>query len=172
MNFKEKLNHVKAFVFDVDGVLGSDRVVLHHEGELMRTMNIKDGFAMQYAIRKGYTIAIISGGRSESVRQRFVNLGVQHICMQSKDKVADYQKFLQQYNLTDEQILYMGDDLPDYDVMCQVAVPTCPCTAADEVKEIAVYISPYPGGEGAVRDIIQQTMRVQGTWVDKVAWRW
>ncbi len=171
-NYREKLANIKAFVFDVDGVLGSDRVVLHPVGDLMRTMNVKDGYAMQYALRKGYKIAVITGGKSDPVKNRFVNMGIEDVYEKSNKKIDDYNHFIKKYGLHDEEILYMGDDIPDYKVMLRVGLPTCPSTAVEEIKAISDYISDKAGGEGAVRDVIQQVMRLQGKWMDKDSLSW
>ena len=171
-NFREGLVNIKAFVFDVDGVLGSDQVLLHPNGDMLRTMNIKDGYAMQYAVRKGYKIAIITGGASELVKNRFVNLGITDVYMKSHNKMVDYQHFLDKYSLSDAEILYMGDDLPDYEVMQRVGIPTCPANAVEEIKSVSSYISDRNGGDGAVRDVVQQVMRLQGTWMQKDAFSW
>ena len=165
LNFKELLNNVKAFAFDVDGVF-SNNLLLHPSGELLRTMNIKDGFAVQYAIKKGYPIAIITGGNSEAVKIRFENLGIKDIYLKSQNKIEDFNDFLLRNQLTPDDILYMGDDLPDYEVMHHVGIPTCPSDAAEEIKTIAQYISDKNGGEGAVRDVIRQVLRLQGNWMD------
>jgi 3-deoxy-D-manno-octulosonate 8-phosphate phosphatase (KDO 8-P phosphatase) len=135
-------------------------------------MNIKDGYAMQYAVRKGYKIAIITGGASELVKNRFVNLGISDVYLKSSNKMRDYENFLEKHQLTDAEVLYMGDDLPDYEVMQRVGIPTCPANAVEEIKEISVYISDRDGGEGAVRDVIQQTLRLQGIWMHQDAFRW
>ena len=171
-NFKEELSNVRAFVFDVDGVLSSSKIILHPGHELMRSMNIKDGYAIQYAVRKGFRICIITGGNSDSVGQRFVNLGVTDIYLRSKDKVDDLQDFLSKYGLKKSNILYMGDDLPDYLVMKEVGFPTCPSDAVEEIKSISMYISDKAGGEGCVRDIIEQVMRLQGKWMEPDAFTW
>ncbi len=171
-NFREGLAKIKAFIFDVDGVLGSDRVLLHPNGDMLRTMNIKDGFAMQYAVRKGYRIAIITGGTSELVKNRFEKLGVTDIYIKSHNKIDDYINFIEKHGYTDEDILYMGDDLPDYEVMLRVGISTCPSSAVEEIKSIAKYISNKEGGEGAVRDVIQQVLRLQGKWMETDAFRW
>ena len=163
-NFRKGLSNIKAFVFDVDGVLGMDKVWLHPNGEMLRTMNIKDGYAMQLAIRMGYKIAIISGGISESVKNRFIKLGIEDIFMNSQNKLEDYNSFKKKYALSDNEIVFMGDDLPDYEVMLQAGMPTSPSSASEEIKAISKYISDKAGGEGAVRDIIQQVMRLQGKW--------
>ena len=171
-NFKEELSNVRAFVFDVDGVLSSSKIILHPGHELMRTMNIKDGYAIQYAVRKGYRICIITGGNSESISQRFVNLGVTDIFLRSRDKVADLQDFLSKYGLKKNNILYMGDDLPDYLIMKEVGFPTCPSDAVEEIKSMSMYISDKAGGEGCVRDVIEQVMRLQGKWMEPDAFTW
>jgi 3-deoxy-D-manno-octulosonate 8-phosphate phosphatase (KDO 8-P phosphatase) len=171
-NYREGLVHIKAFVFDVDGVLGSDKVLLHPNGDMLRTMNIKDGYAMQYAVRKGYKIAIITGGASELVKDRFVKLGITDVYMKSHNKMVDYDDFLTKHSFTDEQVLYMGDDLPDYEVMQRVGIPTCPSNAVEEIKSVAKYISDKEGGDGAVRDVIQQVLRLQGVWMQTDAFRW
>ena len=171
-NFKEKLAHVKAFVFDVDGVFSNASIYLHPSGELMRSMNIKDGFAINYIIRKGYPVAIITGGDTESVRVRFEKLGVQDIYMRSRNKIVDFEDFLVRRDLKAADVLYMGDDLPDYEVMRQVGVPVCPADAADEIKEIAMYISDREGGSGCVRDVVEQVLRVQDMWLGPEAFIW
>jgi 3-deoxy-D-manno-octulosonate 8-phosphate phosphatase (KDO 8-P phosphatase) len=171
-NFKEGLKAVRAFVFDVDGVLSSPEVYLHPSGELMRSMNTKDGYALQYAVKRGYPIAIITGGTSESVRQRFRVLGITDIYLASSDKGADFTGFLIKYDLIPEEVLYMGDDLPDYEVMKRAGVPCCPADAVEEIKSVAQYISPYGGGKGCARDVIEQVLRLQGRWMDGEAFLW
>jgi 3-deoxy-D-manno-octulosonate 8-phosphate phosphatase (KDO 8-P phosphatase) len=171
-NYREGLTKIKAFIFDIDGVLGSDKVLMHPNGDMMRTMNIKDGYAMQYAVRKGYKIAIISGGYSETVKIRFEKLGIPDVYLKSQNKVDDYTDFINKYKLTDEEVLYMGDDLPDYEVMLRVGVPTCPSSAVEEIKSISKYISDKQGGDGAVRDIIQQVLRLHGKWMDRETMNW
>ena len=171
-NFKGNLKKVKAFVFDVDGVFASSKVLLHPNGELMRTMNIKDGFACFYMVRKGFPIGIITGGDSESVEKRFEKLGIKDIYMKSSDKLKDLNHFMEKYNLKAEDILYMGDDLPDYPVLKVVGFPTCPADAVEEIKAISDYISDKDGGEGCVRDVIEQVMRLNGQWMGEEAFTW
>lgn len=171
-NFKEDLAKVKAFVFDVDGVFSSAKVLLHPSGEMMRTMNIKDGYAVFYTLRKGYPIGIISGGYSESIRIRFSRLGMTDLFLKSSNKLQDIKVFLTKYDLLPENILYMGDDLPDYEVMKMVGCPTCPSDAVEEIKAISTYISDRAGGEGCVRDVIEQVLRLQGKWMDDDAFNW
>jgi len=171
-NFKEDLAKVQAFVFDVDGVFASSKFILHPSGDMMRTMNIKDGYAVFYAIRKEFIIGIISGGTSESVRNRFEKLGVADIYMGSHNKVSDFRDFLHKHDLKPENVLYMGDDLPDYEVMQMVGVPTCPSDAVEEIKSISSYISDKAGGEGCVRDVLEQVLRLQGKWMNGDAFSW
>ncbi len=171
MTFKEKLNHIKAFAFDVDGVF-SDMLMLHPSGELMRTMNVKDGYAVQYACKKDYPVAIITGGNTESIRIRFGALGVKDIYLKSSDKIHDLKDFALQHQLELHQILYMGDDIPDIEVMQHAGVAACPIDAAIEIKTIADYISPKAAAKGCVRDVIEQVLRVQGRWLEADAHKW
>ena len=171
MTFKEKLTRIKAFAFDVDGVF-SDMLMLHPSGELMRTMNVKDGYAVQYACKKGYPVAVITGANTESVRIRFGALGVKDIYLKASDKIHHLKDFTGRYNLTLDQILFMGDDIPDIEVMQCSGVAACPEDAAVEIKAIADYVSPKSAGKGCVRDIIEQTLRLQGRWMEPDAHRW
>ena len=172
INYKEKLGEIKAFVFDFDGVMTDGSVWTFGDGETVRCGNIKDGFAIQYAVKKGYTIAVISGATSKSIDNRMEMLGVTQVYTGCGDKIKTYEQFLQQNNLTDNQVLYMGDDLPDYPLLRRAGVATCPADAAVEVKEIADYISIHPGGRGCVRDVIEQVLRLHGQWFhqDAVVW--
>ncbi len=165
-HYKSDLVKIKAFIFDVDGVLGSDRVVLSPDGELLRTMNIKDGYSMQYAVKKGYILGIITGGNNESIRTRFKNLGITDIYMKSRYKLDDYKDMISKHELKDEEVLYMGDDMPDFEVMQRVGIAACPYTACDEIKSISRYISDKAGGEGCVRDVIEQVLKVQKNWME------
>ncbi|WP_106828019.1 KdsC family phosphatase [Parabacteroides pacaensis] len=166
------LKKIKAFVFDVDGVLSCEVIPLSPEGDPMRTVNIKDGYALQLAVKKGYKIAIITGGYTEAVRVRFSRLGIEDIYMKSEVKIHDFNHFIRKYGLSYEEIVYAGDDIPDYDVMKLVGLPIAPADAAPEIKDIAKYISHKKGGEGIARDIIEQVLKVQGHWMDKEAFGW
>ena len=166
------LRKIKAFVFDVDGVLSCDVIPLHPNGDPMRTVNIKDGYALQLSVKKGYEVAIITGGYTEAVQIRFSRLGIQHIYMRSAVKVHDFKDFMEKTGLSPEQIMYAGDDIPDYEVMTRVGLPVAPADAAPEIKEIAKYISSRRGGEGVARDVIEQTMRAQGHWFGEEAFGW
>ncbi|MFW6364637.1 MAG: KdsC family phosphatase [Bacteroidota bacterium] len=163
-NFKEDLQRVKAFAFDVDGVFTNGKIYLFSKNEFVRAMNTKDGFALQYAVKKGYPIAVISGGKSDIVKKRFEALGITDIYLNSSDKVEHFKDFYHKYNLSPENILFMGDDLPDYEVMKKCGIPTCPADAAVEIKSISNYISNYNGGEGCVRDVIEQVLRLKDDW--------
>lgn len=169
---KKLLHAVKAFAFDVDGVFTNGSVMLHPGGEFIRMMNIKDGFAVQHAVKMGYPMAIITGGYSKMVRKRFSSLGVKDIYMKSATKMAAFESFLAKYQLTPADILYMGDDLPDYEVMKEVGFPTCPADAAEEIRQLSLYISHQKGGEGCVRDIIEQVLRLQGKWLNNFTFVW
>lgn len=166
MAFLQKLNNVTAFIFDIDGVLTDGMITATESGEFLRTFNIKDGYALQLAVKKGYKICIISGAKGISLENRFKNLGIQHVHLGISNKLPIYHTFLQEHNLSAEQVLYMGDDVPDKTIMHEVGVPTCPNDAVPEIKEISDFISPFNGGKGAVRDIIEKVMRSQEKWSD------
>ncbi len=162
--FKEDLRKIRAFVFDIDGVISTNQVILHASGDMMRSVNTRDGFAMKVAIESGFRVAIISGARSESLRGRFRDLGTEDVFLGSVDKLTDLHRFATKYDIAFGQILYMGDDVPDLNPMKAVGMPTCPNDAANEVLAVSRYISNYPGGHGCVRDVIEQVMRSQGLW--------
>jgi len=166
------LTKIKGIVFDVDGVLSPDFIPLHPSGEPMRYVNTKDGYAMQLAVKKGLQLAIITGGYTEAIRIRFETLGFQHIYMRSKVKMIDFDDFLQKTGLHTDEVIYVGDDIPDYEIMQRVGLSACPCDAAPEIKAIAHYISPKRGGEGVGRDVIEQVMKIQGTWMQDDAFGW
>ena len=166
------LGRIKGLAFDVDGVLSADTIPLHPGGEPCRTVNIKDGYAIQLAVRKGFEVAIITGGRTEAVRQRFEGLGVQHIYMGASVKIVSFEEWLLATGLQADEILYMGDDIPDYEVMQRVGLPCCPADAAPEIKSRATYISPRNGGYGCGRDVIEQVMKAQGKWFGEEAFGW
>lgn len=164
-SYKEFLNQIKCFVFDVDGVLTDGSIQISTQGELLRTMNMKDGYAMKAAQQAGYTVCIISGGKNEGVRSRLRGLGLTDIYLGVDDKVEQLDEFLDIYNISRDEVLYMGDDIPDYYVMQDVGLPCCPQDAAAEVKAISKYISHKKGGKGCVRDVIEQVMKIQGKWI-------
>lgn len=166
------LSKIKSFIFDVDGVLSPDSIPLSPEGEPMRLVNIKDGYAINQAIKNGYDVAIITGGDTEAVRLRFARLGVQHIYMKSKIKINDYNDYLIKTGYKPEEIIYAGDDIPDIPVMRMVGLPVAPADAIAEIKNVAKYISHCKGGQGVARDIIEQVMKVQGKWMNGEAFGW
>lgn len=173
-NYKQLLKDIDTFVFDVDGVMTRGIVLLTPQGEMLRSMNVKDGYALQLAVRKGYRIIIITGGSCEAVRQRFLLLGVKdsdvHLGIGNKLKM--FEKICAEENLDPAKVLYMGDDIPDYKVMRQVGVPACPSDAVEEIKAISKYISSHGGGHGCVRDVIEQVMRIHETWFDDDGFHW
>ena len=162
--FKEDLMKVSAFIFDVDGVLSQECIIIDANGEMLRTANTKDGYALQYAIKKGYPVAIITGGFSDAVEKRYRGLGLQDIYMASKNKMKDFEDFITKYDLNPDEIMYMGDDLPDFEVMKRVGVPTCPANAVEQIKSISNYISDKEGGFGCVRDVVEQVLRAHEKW--------
>lgn len=161
--YLKTLNNITTFIFDVDGVL-TDSSLFLLENELIRTMNARDGYAMRKAVQEGYRVCIITGGRNEAVKVRLEALGVQDVYLGAYDKVAVYEEYITGYELRDSEILYMGDDLPDHDVMTKVALPTCPADAAPEIKAVSTYISTVKGGHGCVRDVIEQVLKAQDKW--------
>ena len=164
-SYKELMNGITTFVLDVDGVLTDSSVHVTSTGEMLRTMNIRDGYAMKAAVDSGYHVCVISGGSNDGVRIRLQNLGIKEIFLGAPDKVATFNAYIAQYGINPEQVLYMGDDIPDYHVMQLVGLPACPQDSAPEIKGISQYISHKPGGRGAVRDVIEQVMKVQGKWL-------
>jgi len=165
-NYKEYLNHINTFIFDVDGVLTDGTIQISTEGELLRSMNIKDGYALKTAVKEGFTVCIISGGKNEGVRKRLRDLGITDIYLGVQDKVEVLDEFIDIYNLNKDNVLYMGDDIPDLHVMKLIGMPCCPQDAAPEVKEISRYVSHKKGGKGCVRDVIEQVLKVQGKWMN------
>ncbi len=163
-NLKEKLNHITTFLFDVDGVLTNGMVTVMPSGEMVRNLNSKDGYAIQLAIKKGYRIAIITGGNSQAIKKALNDLGIQDVFLSQHNKMSCYENYITEHQLNPNEILYMGDDLPDYDVMKNVSIATCPKNAAHEIKSISIYVSDKKGGEGCARDVIEQVMRCQGKW--------
>jgi 3-deoxy-D-manno-octulosonate 8-phosphate phosphatase (KDO 8-P phosphatase) len=164
--FLEKLKTITTFVFDVDGVLTDGTAIAAESGELLRTFNIKDGYALQLAKKKGYHLCIISGSHGSATEKRFQNLGIANVHLAVSDKVIVFNQFLADHGITADQVLYMGDDMPDYQVMQLVGIATCPVDAVDEIKQISHYISPKKGGDCAVRDVIEKVLKVQGNWFD------
>ena len=167
------LKKVRAVVFDVDGVLSAETITLSSEGEPLRTVNIKDGYAIQLAVRLGLHIAIITGGNTNAVRLRYSGLGVCDIYMKASDKMVAYDDLVERYGLKDEEVIYVGDDIPDYQLMRRVGCACCPKDACSDIKSISRYVSDRCGGYGVGRDIIEQVLRAKGLWMDEaVAFGW
>ncbi|XCF07549.1 HAD-IIIA family hydrolase [Tamlana crocina] len=163
-SYKEYLEHITTFIFDVDGVLTDGSVTITTTGEMLRTMNTKDGYAMKTALNKGFNICIISGGTNEGVRVRLNHLGVKDVFLGSNNKIEQLNQYFDENGIKSENALYMGDDIPDFPVMEMVGLPCCPQDAVPEIKGISKYISHKKGGKGAVRDVIEQVLKVQGKW--------
>lgn len=159
------LKKIRAIIFDVDGVLSAETITLHPGGEPMRTVNIKDGYAIQLAMKLGLRIVILTGGTTESVRLRYERLGVEDVYMGCAVKLKTYDEFLAKYNLTDDEVMYMGDDVPDYEIMQRVGCAVCPADACPDIKAISCYVSHLRGGYGCGRDVIEQVLRAQGKWL-------
>ncbi len=163
-SYKEYLKDITTFIFDVDGVLTDGTIQITTEGELFRTMNIKDGYALKIAAEKDFRVCIISGGSNEGVRIRLENLGIKDIYLGINNKIEVLNSYMKTHNLERKNILYMGDDLPDYYIMKEVGLPCCPQDAVPEIKAISTYISHKNGGKGCVRDVIEQVMKIHGKW--------
>lgn len=167
------LRKIKAIVFDVDGVLSAETITLSSEGEPLRTVNIKDGYAIQLAVKLGLRIAIMTGARTRAVCRRYEGLGVEDIYVGCAVKIKTYDEFLQKYHLTDDEVMYMGDDIPDLEIMRRVGCAVCPNDACPEVREVSCYVSHLRGGYGCGRDVIEQTLRAQGKWqMNATAFGW
>ncbi len=171
-NFKEDLVKVKAFIFDIDGVLSLQTIGLNTFGIPNRTVNLRDGYALQFAVKKGYPICVISGSSSKEYQKRLKLLGINDIYLNSKSKLDHFNTFLNKYDLNKSDVLFMGDDIPDFEVMKEAGVAVCPSDADSEIKQISSYISDKKGGEGCVRDVIEQVLRLHNKWMDSDAFTW
>ena len=164
MNLLEKFKAIKTFVFDVDGVLTDGTLLILNDGQMARQMNIKDGYALQLAVKKGYRIVIISGGTSDTVKERLERLGVQDCFLKIDNKKEKLIEYVTQHQLSWNEVLFMGDDIPDYIPMQLTGLPCCPADAASEIKQISHYISPLNGGKGCARDVIEKVLKLNGHW--------
>ena len=171
-NYKALLTGVNTFMFDYDGVMTDGRVILQHDDPPLRTANVRDGYVLQLAVKMGYNVVVISGGFSRSMDNRFDTLNIKDAFTGVKNKVEVFEKYIKEKNIDPENVVYMGDDIPDIPVMKKVGVPVSPADAVEEVKEVSVYISDKNGGDGCVRDIIEQVMKVQGKWMTPEAFTW
>ena len=172
MNECEKLKNVTTFIFDYDGVMTDGTVYMDSNGDPLRTSNVKDGYALQLASKLGYHLAVISGAVVTNITKRLNALGVHDVFTGIPDKVVKLEEYMEQYGLKPEQIVFVGDDIPDLRVMLRVGVTACPADAAPEIRQICHWISERPGGRGCVRDIIEQTLKVQGKWMSAEAYSW
>lgn len=170
--YPDILKDIKTFIFDYDGVLTDGIVILTADGEALRTANVKDGYAMQLAVKKGYIIIIISGAYSKSMIQRFDDLKIKDYFIGVENKLKVLKKLINDRNLNPSTMLYMGDDIPDYESMKHIGFPCCPSDASPEIISISKYVSPFKGGAGCVRDVIEKVMKVQGKWMDQDAFNW
>ncbi len=171
-NFKEDLLKVKAFVFDIDGVLSQQTIGLSVFGVPNRTINLRDGYALQLAVKKGYPVGVISGCKSKEYQKRLKLLGVVDIYLNSRSKLEHFNTFLNKHNLVKSDVLFMGDDIPDFKVMREAGIPVCPADADSEIRQISSYVSDKKGGEGCVRDVIEQVLRLNNKWMDSDAFTW
>jgi 3-deoxy-D-manno-octulosonate 8-phosphate phosphatase (KDO 8-P phosphatase) len=166
-SYKEIMPKITTFIFDIDGVLTNGVVTIFPDGEMVRNMNIKDGYALKAAVNAGFNVCIISGGTNEAVRSRFEALGITQVYLGSQNKLIPFNEYINTHNIHPSEILYMGDDIPDYPVMKKVGLPCCPKDAAPEIQKIASYVSHKKGGTGCARDVIEQVLKVQDKWNGK-----
>lgn len=161
----DSFKNISLFVFDMDGVLTDGTLMVMDDGQMIRRMHVKDGYALQLAIKRGYTVMVISGGKSPQVKDRLSKFGIEHVYMPVEDKLEKLKALLQTLNIQKENVMYMGDDIPDMEVMQYCGLACCPADAVAEIKKISKYISPVKGGEGCVRDVIEKVMKLQGKWL-------
>ncbi len=164
ISYKTRLNKITTLIFDFDGVLTNGVVYLMPPHDFVRTMNVRDSFAIQHCVKNGFRVAVITGGNNEVVKERMLYLGVTDVFLRAADKLSVYEKYKTENNLIDEEILYMGDDMPDFPVLQKAGLGVCPNDAAEEIKSIVHYVSPKKGGHGCVRDVIEQLMKIKGKW--------
>ena len=165
MNILNYFQKITTFVFDVDGVLTNGSINVMPDGSMVRSMNVKDGYSLQLAIKKGYHILVISGGNAPEVQTRLNKLGIKNVFMQAEDKLSILKNFADEHSISTEQILFMGDDIPDYNAMHFAGLPSCPANAAWDIKNICKYISPFKGGEACARDVIEKVLKLNNHWV-------
>ena len=156
---------IRHFIFDIDGVLTDGTLIISADGTMLRSMDIKDGYAIQLAIKKGFSVSIISGAKGEAIQKRFLGLGVANVHLGIENKIRKFEEIIEEKSLELSHILYMGDDMPDLDIMKRVALPCCPADACPEIKEVSRYISPVSGGKGCVRDVIEKVLKLNGVWM-------
>ncbi len=172
MNYKENLKNITTFIFDYDGVMSDGKVWVVNEQDQVRNASVKDGYALHHAVKKGYRIAVISGGKGDSMRLRMNFVGVTDVFQGVGNKLDVFQNYCSEHQIDPQTVLYMGDDIPDYQVMKNVGIATCPADAVVEIKNIAHYISHEKGGDGCVRDVIEQVLKARGDWMNEDAFTW
>jgi 3-deoxy-D-manno-octulosonate 8-phosphate phosphatase (KDO 8-P phosphatase) len=171
-NYKPNLKNISTFIFDYDGVLSDGSIITLDNGEPYRTTNVKDGYALQLARKKGYRVAVISGAKAEGMRHRLIALQITDFFLGIEKKLEVFTKYLADNNLSKEEVLFMGDDIPDYELMLAAGISACPADAAEEIRKVAHYISHAPGGKGCVRDVIEQVLKIQGKWMNDDGYHW
>lgn len=164
LNFKQRLSNITTLMFDIDGVLTDGKVLVMDSGEMVRNLNSKDGYGFHQAVMKGYRVVMISGGHNEAVKRALERSGIKDIFIRTQDKLGCYKEYISLHGIKDEEVMFMGDDLPDHEVMSRVGIAACPNDAAQEIRALSIYVSPKNGGEGCVRDIIEQVLKAQGKW--------
>ena len=172
MNYKEKLEEIELFVFDYDGVFTDGIVLLMEDGSNVRQANTRDGYAIQWAIKQGLNVVVLTGGKEPAVKARMELLGVKEIHLECHDKLESLKDLCNKLNISLDKVMYMGDDMPDYPAMKEVGLAVCPYDAAVDILEIAHYTSPISGGKGCVRDILEQAMRLKGIWASEKGYKW
>jgi len=171
-NYREKLKNIKAFVFDYDGVLTNGNVYITESGTQLRQGSVRDGYALQLARKKGFHIAVITGSHDKGIEKRCQFLNIEDIFLGVSNKKETFLKYLNDRQLKAEEILFMGDDVPDYELMKMAGIPCCPVDACEEIKSVSEYISPLHGGRGCVRDVVEQVLKVKGMWMNDDAFHW
>lgn len=171
-NYKEKLKNITTLILDYDGVMTDGKMYITEEGQEIRAGNVKDGYILQLLMKKGFNVLILSGSHAKSIMWRSKSLKINHIHLGVTNKLFEYELIKQNLNIDDQEILFIGDDLPDYELMTRVGISVCPADAAQEIKEVADYISIYNGGKGCVREIGEQILKAQNKWMDKDCFEW
>jgi len=171
-NYKELLKNINTFIFDYDGVLTDGSIITLDDGEAYRTTNVKDGYALQLARKKGYRVVVISGAKADCMIHRLKALQIFDVFLGIENKLETFKTYLQKNNIDPSHVLFMGDDIPDYELMLASGLSSCPLDAAEEIKKVARYISHFAGGKGCVRDVIEQVLKVQGKWMNDDAYHW
>jgi 3-deoxy-D-manno-octulosonate 8-phosphate phosphatase (KDO 8-P phosphatase) len=171
-SFLNKLKEITTFIFDVDGVLTDGSVFVTENGEQSRAFNIKDGYALQLAVKCGYNVCVVSGSRSKSTLYRLNSLGVKDVYMGIHTKIEKVKIYFEERSISPENVMYMGDDIPELEVMKLVGLPVCPADAVEEIKAVSKYVSPCNGGKGCARDVIEKVLKIQGKWLKQDAYSW